>query len=170
MTAAELIRHLKLEAHSEGGYFRRSFCSEHTTARDDGEPQPLMSSIFYLLTTSSPRGYLHRNRADILHFWQGGRAIRYHLIHPDGRYEQRLMGPDLVSGQQLQLLVQGGCWKASELDGGDADYGLISEAVCPAFDYRDHQFACADDIRPQVSADDWVSLSALIRPTPPDCQ
>ncbi len=167
MTAAELIRHLALEPHSEGGFFRRSFCSEYTLPRCDGDSQTLMSSIFYLLSTSSPCGYLHRNRADILHFWQGGRSLRYHLLHPDGHYECVVMGPELAAGQQLQLLVKGGCWKASELcDDGAADYGLISEAVCPGFDYRDHQFAGAEDIRPRVSAAEWARLAPLIRPTP----
>ena len=48
-----------------------------------------------------------------------------------------MLGPDLAAGQQLQLAVPGGVWKASHLPRGD--YGLISEAVAPGFEYEDMQ-------------------------------
>ena len=49
--------------------------------------------------------------------------------------ETAVLGPDLAAGQQLQLTVPGGVWKASHLPSGD--YGLISEAVSPGFEYED---------------------------------
>ena len=41
------------------------------------------------------------------------------------------------AGQRLQLTGPGGVWKASHLPAGD--YGLISEAVSPGFEYEDMQ-------------------------------
>ena len=96
-----------------------------------------MTSIFYLLTADSPVGQWHLNRSDIVHYFHLGSPLHYYLIHPDGRLETAVLGPDLAAGQRLQLTVPGGVWKASHLPAGD--YGLISEAVSPGFEYEDMQ-------------------------------
>lgn len=170
MDAQSLIDHLQLTPHREGGFFRRIYTSpqtlpDQTPAGAQDQQRPLMSSILYLLSNAQPRGYLHRNRADILHYWQRGRAIRYTLLGSDGQLTCATLGPDLASGQQLTLLVPGGVWKASELlpqTGDEADYGLIAEAVCPGFDYRDQHMARADEIRQQYP-DHWPILAPLIQ-------
>lgn len=174
MDAQALIDHLQLAPHVEGGFFRRIYTSPQTSPTvispgqspvADNQPRSLMSSIVYLLCNAQPKGYLHRNRSDILHFWQRGRAIRYTLLSSDGQLRCATLGPDLDSGQQLSLLVPGGVWKASELlpqAEGEADYGLVGEAVSPGFDYRDHQLATADDLRQQYPAH-WPMLAPLIK-------
>jgi len=48
-----------------------------------------------------------------------------------------VMGSDVLAGQQLQLHVPGGIWKASRLLEGSNGFGLISEAVSPGFDFAD---------------------------------
>ena len=133
---ATVIEQLGLEAHIEGGYFKRTFQADHRPRVDQGDgPRFTMTSIFYLLTQDSPVGHFHRNRSDIIHYYHLGGPIHYYMIHPDGRLETAVLGPDLAAGQQLQLTVKGGVWKASHLPGGD--YGLISEAVSPGFEYAD---------------------------------
>jgi predicted cupin superfamily sugar epimerase len=143
MTRDDVIRHLQLEAHIEGGFFRRTYTSPHSAAID-GQTRPLLSSIFYLLTADAPRGHLHRNRSDILHYWHLGGALRYWLVNPQGELSQVVLGPHLDRGQQLQLLVPGGWWKGTELL--DGDFGLLSEAVSPGFDFADMELARRDDI------------------------
>jgi len=139
MTAAELIRLLKLEPHpTEGGYFRRTYESGLRIDCDNGG-RPLLTSIYYLLTQDSPGGFLHRNKSDILHYHQRGAAVKYLLISPEGSLSERILGPDIAHGESLQLLVPGGWWKASRLCGGE--YALISEAVAPGFDYADNEIA-----------------------------
>lgn len=131
-----LITELQLEAHVEGGYFKRTYQSDQRPkiATEHGE-RYLLTSIYYLLTEDSPTGQWHMNRSDIIHFWHLGAPVHYFMIHPDGRLETAVLGPDIAAGQQPQLLVSGGVWKASNLPSGD--YGLISEAVAPGFDYAD---------------------------------
>jgi len=141
---SDVIQTLQLEPHIEGGYFRRTFTASEHYLRDDGSTQSLMSSIFYLLTDDSPIGRLHRNRSAIMHYWHAGSALRYHLLKPDGELQQIELGPDLLRGQQLQMLVPGGWWKATELI--DGEFGLLSEAVCPGFDFADMQLANFADI------------------------
>ena len=88
-----------------------------------------------MLTRESPTGHWHLNQSDILHFFHLGDPVTYYLIHPDGSLETVVMGPDPARGHLLQLPVKGGTWKASHLPNGD--YGLISEAVAPGFEYED---------------------------------
>ena len=97
MQAQQIIKQLKLEAHPEGGYFRRSFTHPQTTGGGSAQ-RPLMSSIYYLLTADSATGYLHRNRSGILHFWQGGSPLHYTLLKENGDVEHLVMGPDLEKG------------------------------------------------------------------------
>ncbi|WP_241505993.1 cupin domain-containing protein [Parahaliea mediterranea] len=131
-----VIRELQLESHVEGGYFRRTYQADDQprVATPAGERYSL-TSIHYLLTADSPTGHWHLNRSDIVHYWHLGAPVEYFMIHPDGRLETAVLGPDLAAGQRLQLTVKGGVWKASHLSAGD--YGLISEAVSPGFEYAD---------------------------------
>ncbi|GAB1259962.1 cupin domain-containing protein [Aurantivibrio plasticivorans] len=142
---SSLIELLGLEPHPlEGGFFRRTY-----TAKVHGEinnkKTPIASSIFYLLTRDAPSGVLHRNRSDIIHCYHGKGAIRYYLVSPSGQLSTVTLGWDLAAGEQLQLVVPGGYWKASMLVSGD--YGLISEVVAPAFDYADHEVANSTTIQ-----------------------
>lgn len=131
-----VIEALQLEAHVEGGYFRRTFQADHRAKLDlpVGE-RFTMTSIFYMLTSDSPIGHWHRNKSDIVHYFHLGAPVTYYLLHPDGALETATLGSDLAAGHQLQLAVPGGVWKASHLPTGD--YGLISEAVAPGFEYED---------------------------------
>ena len=143
MDAEQLIKELGLESHVEGGYYRRTFEASHRdkVATEHG-PRFTMTSIFYLLTSDSPIGHWHLNQSDILHYYHLGDPVHYYMLHPDGRLETAVLGPDLAAGQQLQLTVKGGVWKASHLPVGD--YGLISEAVSPGFEYSDMQLGKRD--------------------------
>lgn len=133
---ATVISELGLEPHVEGGYFKRTFQADHRPKIDTprGERYTL-TSIYYLLTREAPTGHWHLNQSDIIHFWHLGAPVRYYMIHPDGRLETAVLGPDLAAGQQLQLVVRGGVWKASNL--AEGEYGLVSEAVAPGFEYAD---------------------------------
>jgi hypothetical protein len=159
MDKRQLIETLDLQAHIEGGYFRRTYQSDLTVAAAQGD-RPVLTSIYYMLTDDSPIGYLHRNKSDIVHYFHGGSPLTYWLLHPDGRLERSLLGSDLAQGQRLQLLVPGGCWKATELESGE--YGLLSEAVAPGFDYADMELATPESVQslfPQC----WDRLAKYVR-------
>lgn len=141
----EIIATLGLEAHVEGGYFARTFQPDHRPkVATPAGARYTMTSIHYLLTDDSPVGHWHRNQSDIVHFYHLGAPVHYYLLHPDGRLETAVLGPDLAAGQRLQLTVRGGVWKASHLPAGS--YGLISEAVAPGFDYADMALGERDDL------------------------
>lgn len=161
MNKQQLIERLSLAPHIEGGYFRRTYCAElQLDMPGYATPRQLLSSIFYMLTDDSPIGHLHRNKSDIVHYFHGGSPLTYIVLHPDGMLEKATLGFDLDQGQQLQLTVRGGCWKASELKAGE--FGLISEAVAPGFDYEDMELAQTDAMKSQFP-DLWPQIAKYVR-------
>lgn len=149
-TAEQVVEQLGLEAHVEGGFFRRTYAADkHPKVATAYGERLLMSSIFYLLTGQSPIGHFHRNRSDIVHYFHLGDPVTYYLLQPDGSLRTVVMGSDLLAGQRLQLTVPGGVWKASRLAEGPHGYGLISEAVSPGFDYADMTLAECGDLQAQ---------------------
>lgn len=135
---AALIARLGLEPHPEGGWFKRIHTAGQVVDTAHG-PRARVSSIHYLLTTDQPRGRLHRNRSDILHYLQGGGPVEYLLLdEATGALNHVVLGDGAC--QALFLFVPGGVWKASRLLGA-ATHALVSEAVVPGFDFADHAFA-----------------------------
>ncbi|NRB40725.1 MAG: cupin domain-containing protein [Pseudomonadales bacterium] len=133
-TAVEnLIESLALEPHIEGGFFKRTFSSDQQLQLEIGD-RAAMSSIYYLLTAQENKGYWHKNRSDIMHYFHAGSPLNYFLISPDGELQAHVLSNGISCGKP-QLFVPAGYWKATVLEHGD--YGLLSEAVCPGFDYQD---------------------------------
>ena len=141
----DLIHHLGLIPHPEGGYFAETYRSGATPmaskgatdatgalmATDRSPPERnVQTSIYYMLDSASPQQWLACNHSPHVHYWHAGGPITYHLIHPDGWHETQVLGPDVTEGQVMQLAVAGGVYKAAQLQSG-ADYGLLGEAVAP---------------------------------------
>jgi purine nucleoside permease/predicted cupin superfamily sugar epimerase len=141
LTAEQLASALNLEAHVEGGYFRQTFKADHrnTIATKNGD-RVTMSSIFYLLSANSPIGHFHMNQSDIMHYFHMGDPITYYMLNADGSLQKTVLGQYPEKGQQMQMMVKGGTWKASKITTtGKYGYGLIGEAVAPGFEYADMQ-------------------------------
>ncbi|WP_371741355.1 cupin domain-containing protein [Gemella sp. zg-570] len=81
------VEKLKLEKHSEGGYFKETYISEEKIKLADGRDRNLMSNILFLLTASNP-SHFHRLKSDELCFYHGGKSLTIHMIFPNGRYEE----------------------------------------------------------------------------------
>ena len=186
------IKALSLIPHMEGGYFAVTDVSEmkmpspypaeplsqRTVALAGGLPadydpalRRLSTTIFYYLTPNRPTGSFHRNRSRIIHTWHRGRG-RYVLIHPDGRVETFVVGPDVEKGERLQWIVEGGVWKASHLvdrDGqgrgqdSDGEGLLISETVVPGFEYADDEFLSQEKFEQILPEDRVKELGWLVK-------
>lgn len=188
-----VIKSLNMLKHIEGGYFTE-------TDRDPllipspfplaTTPSPTMAlvpqrpgfqpglrnastSIFYLLTPSSPQGGFHRNKGRTIHTLHRGRGM-YVLIHADEpdlpgggkRVEAFVVGQNIEAGEKLQWIVEGGKFKASFLlkeDGATRDEGLlISETVVPGFEYEDHDFLPNEQLK-ELVGDRFDELKWLLR-------
>ena len=147
LSAETVVENLRLDRHVEGGFFRRTYASDYRLQTPTARDRCSMTSIFYLLATQSPIGHFHINRSDIVHYFHLGDPISYYLIHPDGKLEIVVMGNNLLAGQQLQMTVPSGVWKASQIPAdGEHGFGLVSEAVSPGFDYTDMRLGYCDEL------------------------
>jgi predicted cupin superfamily sugar epimerase len=88
---------------------------------------------------SRPNGYnpttssTSDSEGDEESFWTRGKA----------RVETFVVGGDVIGGEKLQWIVEGGKYKASFLledKDGEGTGCLISETVVPGFEYEDHDF------------------------------
>ena len=83
-----------------------------------------------------------------MHFHHQGGSIRYMFIDAaDGHLEEYTLGKDLDKGEVMQLMVRGNTWKACSLL--DGEYGLISEAVAPGFEYEDMRIGKEEELELQ---------------------
>jgi predicted cupin superfamily sugar epimerase len=185
------ISALILQKHIEGGYFvetdRAKFTipnpflhdavSNLATLKEQSPTRQASTTIFYLISPGSPVGYFHRNKGRTIHTLHWGRG-RYVVIHADeisgpgtsekARIETFTVGHDVAKGEKLQWIVEGGKFKASFLlpDVGEEESGkgcLISETVIPGFEYADHDFMTAEELKRLVKEEQFAELAWLLR-------
>jgi len=132
-TAEELIALLALQPHpKEGGFFRETYRSaeRYRGARCAG------TAIYYLLKPGTFSA-MHRLASDeIFHFYLGG-PVRMLQLNAGGGQEI-VLGPDVASGQQPQVVVPRGTWQGSLLEPGGA-FALLGCTVAPGFEYADYE-------------------------------
>jgi uncharacterized protein len=145
LTADKLISFLKLQPHpKEGGFFRETYRSaEHIEAsalsERYGSARAHGTAIYYLLTPETFSA-LHRLESDeIFHFYLGDPVEMLQLM-PDGRGQTVVLGPDLLEGQQVQVMVPRGHWQGSRLAPGGR-FALLGCTVAPGFEYADYEGA-----------------------------
>jgi len=146
--AQELIEALQLEAHPEGGYYRRLY---ESSAQLEGG-RPCATAIVFLLPAGQVSRW-HRIDADELwHFYEGAPLQLLVAEQPDALRTPRL-GPVGV-GQLPQRLVPAGAWQAARSTGA---FSLVGCSVSPGFDFAGFTLL-ADDAQAQR---DWPMLARL---------
>ena len=160
-TAEEIIKHLQLQPHpKEGGFFRETFRSSESFAASALPPRyqgsrAASTAIYYLLTPNTYSA-LHRLQTDeTFHFYLGD-SIRMLQLHPDGSTETIVLGPDVMGGQQLQVVVPRGVWQGSLLEPGGA-FALLGCTVAPGFEYADYESGDRQTLLTRYpAAADWI--------------
>ena len=135
LSKQDIQQMLGLDGHFEGGYFRQTFKAGTQKVQTAQGERSSMTAIYYMLTDDSPIDCFHTKHSAGVQCYHLGAPITYHLIHPDGRHEALVLGPDIANGQVLQLAVAGGIWKAAELPAGE--FGLVTEVVAPGWEMED---------------------------------
>jgi uncharacterized protein len=108
LTADEIRELLKLEPNATCGFVRVTFLSTQSImpgglAAPFADGRPLGSALYFMVTPGAPVR-LHRIRNDQLYH---GSALEVFLLHADGTAERVIVGPDLRSGQRVQLSIPG---------------------------------------------------------------
>ncbi len=122
ITAEEVRALLKLEPHATCGFVRVTFISENWIAAGGlpppfAEGRPTGSALYFMVTPDAPVR-LHRIRNDQLYHYYLGDAIEVLMLRADGTSERAIVGPDLRSGERVQLLIAGNTFHTARIIGG----------------------------------------------------
>lgn len=129
MTADEIIAHLKLVPHPEGGHYRETF-------RDTAGEGRATSTAIYFLLKRGERSHWHRvDAAEAWHFYAGA-PLRLDI--EDGARRTITLGPNLAAGEEPQAVVPPHAWQAAESLG---DWTLVGCTVAPGFDFKGFELA-----------------------------
>ncbi len=127
LSAAEIIRLLRLEPHPEGGHFRETF--------RDSEPagsRPWSTAILYLLAEGQESAW-HRVRdaAELWHYYAGA-PLHLRILQEDAGEEILRLGIDLMHGEVPQALVPRDRWQSARSMGA---WTLVGCTVAPGFTF-----------------------------------
>ncbi len=152
MTLEEIIEHLKLEPHPEGGYFRETYRSEGIIPQTvlgksfDGERN--YSTAIYFLLTSDNFSAFHKVAQDEFWHFHIGAPIELHMINPKGEHSHIIIGNNMLNGETPQFVVPGGYWFAAQIMEQNS-FALVSCTVSPGFDFADFDLAKRSELTKQ---------------------
>lgn len=91
------------------------------------------SAIFFLLTPE-PLGFsaFHVLGTDEIYHFYAGDPAELHLLHPEGRHQQVILGPHVDKGETPQAVAPAGAAQGSRLVPG-GEYALLGTTMAPAF-------------------------------------
>jgi predicted cupin superfamily sugar epimerase len=156
VNANQIKKMLNLEPHPmEGGFYRRTYTSPGSV--DSGRGKRAQGTAIYYLLEPGTFSEMHRLDSDeIFHFYLGD-AVEMLLLYPDGGSVVRTLGPDLLAGQHVQLLVPAGVWQGTRLV-GQGKVALLGCTVTPGFDFADYRNAGYKEL-----AEKWPDEAERIR-------
>ena len=131
MTADEIIRHLNLAPHPEGGFFRETW-------RASGTGRAAGTAIYYLLRGTDHHRWHSVDSAEIWHFYAGAPLILSLAATEAGPVEDHVLGLDLAAGAQPQVIVPPGHWQVARSTG---DWTLVGCTVSPGFEFEHFRLA-----------------------------
>jgi predicted cupin superfamily sugar epimerase len=124
MTADDIIAHLGLEPHPEGGHYRQTWVAEN-----DGRPR---GTCIYFLLKSGEASHWHKVDATEIWLYHAGAPLVLSLSASEaGPAVDHLLTPDLTTGAP-QIIVPKHHWQAAASTG---DYTLVSCTVSPGFQF-----------------------------------
>lgn len=148
-TADYWIRHLNLDEHPEGGYFREVYRSgefiqkKGLPARYSGF-RPFSTSIYYLLKGSQYSAF-HRLKSDEVWHFYAGTPLVLHIILMNGKLVTVHLGQDPSRKEMLQFIIPRGSWFAARPAAADS-FSLLGCTVAPGFDFDDFEMGSRDQL------------------------
>ncbi|MDU9003799.1 cupin domain-containing protein [Sedimentitalea todarodis] len=125
MTADEIITHLGLAPHPEGGWFRQTWVAENS-----GRPG---GTCIYFLLQGDQVSHWHRvDATEIWLFHAGAPLVLSISANMDGPATDHLLTPDLTKGAP-QIIVPEDHWQSAQSTGA---HTLVSCTVCPGFQFE----------------------------------
>ncbi len=136
------IDRLGLRRHPEGGYFRETYRSpesiarEHLPGRFTGE-RAFSTAILFLLPANDCSAFHRIKQDEVWHFYEGS-TLTIHVIDSKNEYKMIQLGRDIEQGEALQGVVEAGCLVGAAID-GEGSYALVGCTMAPGFDFQDFE-------------------------------
>jgi predicted cupin superfamily sugar epimerase len=133
MTADQIIAHLDLQPHPEGGWYRQ-------THIDDAQPRAHGTCIYFLLKNGQASHWHKVDAAEIWHYYAGAPLILSLSETDHGPAIDHTLTPDLTKGLP-QIIVPPLHWQAARTTG---DFTLVGCTVSPGFNFDGFTLAAPD--------------------------
>lgn len=142
------IKHLHLQPHPEGGYFRETYRSDEQItglpSRFSG-PRSFSTAIYFLL--EGPHfSALHRIKSDEVWHFYAGTAVIIYVINPQGILSVIRLGNNPDKGDVLQAVVKRGDWFGA-MTVEATSYSLMGCTVAPGFDFADFEMGKKEELQ-----------------------
>ncbi len=138
MKAQEIIDHLGLVGHPEGGYYKETYRSAEEGEFHGFDGKRNLGTSIYFLMLGGHATLPHRIKSDEIWFYQYGASCEIIEVDDDGNERIIRLGPDLANGEVFQHVVKAGLWFYSRVQ-PEKDYCLAACHVNPGFDFQDFE-------------------------------
>jgi predicted cupin superfamily sugar epimerase len=143
MTSKDIVNHLGLLPHPEGGYYKETYRAGETVINQNGRSRNVCTAIYFLLEETD-KSHFHRILSDELWFFHLGQPLEVICIF-EGKLKSVVLGNNILSGELLSFRVPANTWFASRIK-GEKGFGLVSCTVAPGFDFDDFELAARDKL------------------------
>ncbi len=133
MNADAIIKHLDLQPHPEGGWYRQ-------THIDDAQPRAHGTCIYFLLKAGEASHWHKVDATEIWHYYAGAPLFLSLSETDQGPTTDHLLTPDLTKGAP-QLIVPIHHWQKARSTG---EYTLVGCTVSPGFTFEGFTLAPPD--------------------------
>lgn len=143
------IKHLHLQPHPEGGFFREVYRSNLEVDKNSlpigySGNRRLSTSIYYLLR-SGDISKLHRLKSDELWYYHFGSSLRIVMIDQEGKRHNSVLGTKLEKAENPQLIIPAGTIFGAEVVEADS-FCLMACMVSPGFEFDDFEIFDTEEL------------------------
>jgi predicted cupin superfamily sugar epimerase len=148
----QLISHLQLKPHPEGGFYAETFRS--TLLVDSGEHPATRSAstAIYFLLRRQDVSVFHRVTSDELWHHYLGDPLELFLIDAQGSFSLQRLGTDFANGERPQALAPRNVLQAARVADGEHGFVLCGCTVAPGFDFADFELPSRASLSAQYPA------------------
>jgi predicted cupin superfamily sugar epimerase len=142
LTAEDIIKHMGLERHPEGGYYKEFYKSNTIVPLKEEEgtfeqTRYSATSIYFLLSAGDISTF-HRLKFDEVWYYHSGSPLDIYMINQGGELSIKRLGAELIKGEEPQILVSAGTIFGAKCP-DDSLYTLLGCMVTPGFDFGDFE-------------------------------
>lgn len=146
MNRDDIIRALDLKPlPGEGGFYKETYRGSSSLPacsllmQDIAGNRNIGTAIYYLVDELNFSA-LHKLRADEVFHFYGGSPVEMLQIFPDGSAKTFVLGPNVLQGQHVQILVPAGVWQGLRLlKPSSGDWALMGTTMAIGFDFADFE-------------------------------